>query len=87
MMSMLIALPLSLQLIACERCFCVVSPLRSQRMFKTSTTLVIILAAFASIFAMVRIVASRWSVTCVYNALTGVAVKEMYPAPFYLQNK
>ena len=73
--------------IACERCFCVVSPLRSQNVLKTKTMLVIILVAFFFILCGFFVVGSRWSVTCIFDPRTNSSFSELYPSKFYFLHK
>ena len=73
--------------IACERCFCVVSPLRSQHVLKTKSTLVIILVAFVCIVGGFFVVVTRWHITCIFDLRTNSTYPQMYPSKFYLLNK
>ena len=73
--------------IACERCFCVLSPLRSQHVLKTKTMLIIILVSFVVIVGGVFVIVLRWSITCVFNPRTNSTSPELYPSKFYLLNK
>ena len=73
--------------IACERCFCVVSPLRSQNVLKTKTMLVIILVAFFLIVAGGFVVATRWGLICIFDPRTNSSYANLYPSKFYLRNK
>ena len=73
--------------IACERCFCVLSPLRSQNVLKTKSMLVIILVAFFFILGAGFVIATRWSLTCIFNPRTNSSSLELYPSNFYLRNK
>ena len=72
--------------IACERCFCVVSPLRSQNILKTKSTLVVILVAFFFVIGGFFVVAMRWSVTCIFDPRTNSSSLQVYPGTFYLHN-
>ena len=73
--------------IACERCFCVLSPLRSRRIFKTKSTLIIILVAFFVLVGGFFVIGTRWSITCVFNPRTNSSSLELYPSQFYLLHK
>ena len=73
--------------IACERCFCVLSPLRSQTVLQTKTTLVILLLAFFTIVGTGFVIATRWGLNCVFNPRTNSTSFELYPSKFYRNNK
>ena len=73
--------------IACERCFCVLSPLRSQTVLQTKTTLVILLLAFFTIVGTGFVIATRWGLSCVFNPRTNSTSFELYPSKFYRNNK
>ncbi|XP_070186815.1 probable G-protein coupled receptor frpr-1 [Littorina saxatilis] len=73
--------------IACERCFCVVSPLKSQSILKTKSMLVIIVVAFIVIVGVFFVVCTRWSIKCVFDPRTNTSMPEIYPGQFYLLNK
>ena len=73
--------------IACERCFCVLSPLRAQNILKTKSTLVIILVAFFLIVSAFFVVTVRWRVVCVFDSRTNTTYEHVYPGQFYLHNK
>ena len=73
--------------IACERCFCVLSPLRSQIVLQTKSTLIILLVAFFLIVGGFFVIGTRWNVICVFNPRTSSSSLEMYPSEFYLLHK
>ena len=73
--------------IACERCFCVLSPLRSQRVLKTKTTLVVILVSWFFLVGGFFLVGSRWSVACIFDPQTASTSFQLYPSKFYFRNK
>ena len=52
-------------IIASERCFCVVSPLRSQSVLSTRTMAVIIVLVFIVVTGLYFLVAVRYRVVCV----------------------
>ncbi|XP_076458303.1 uncharacterized protein LOC143292023 [Babylonia areolata] len=74
-------------LISCDRCLCVVSPLRSQTMFKTRTTAVVLVLASMVIVTLSFLVALRWDLTCVYHSDTNTTSKVVYTSKFYAQNR
>ena len=73
--------------IACERCFCVISPLRSQHILTTRSTLTIIVLAFSLIVGTFFVIGTRWSLICVFNPRTNSFSSELYPSKFYLLNR
>ncbi|KAK7491773.1 hypothetical protein BaRGS_00017029 [Batillaria attramentaria] len=74
-------------IIASERCFCVVSPFRSQRILRTRTMAVIIVAAFVILVGGFFVVGVRWSIACLFNPLTQATSYEVYPREWYIQHK
>ena len=74
-------------LIACERCFCVVSPLRSKTVLRTGTTAVLIVLSSLLILAGFFLVCTRWSIACVFDPLTGTVSDTVYGSEFYTQNR
>ena len=74
-------------LIACERCFCVVSPLRSKTILQTGTTAALIILSSLIILTGFFFVCTRWSIACIFNPLTGVTSDTIYGSEFYIQNR
>ena len=74
-------------LIACERCFCVYSPLRAQEIFKTRTTGFAIFVSTLVLHGFTYIGASRWDTACVFNPATNSTSRAIYPSKFYLENQ
>lgn len=57
--------------IACERCFCVVSPFKAQKYFKTSTMAVIIsVVCFVLVAGIWVIAGNKHIVVCEFNPVT-----------------
>ena len=73
--------------IACERCFCVLSPLRSQTIFRTRTTAIVIAVSSLVIVGILFITTTRWSIVCVFDPLTKATSQTMYSSKFYINNK
>ena len=73
--------------IACERCLCVVSPLRSQNILNTRSTFIITLVAFFLILGGAFVIGMRWSLTCVFDSRTNSSYLQAYPGEFYLLNR
>ena len=74
-------------LIACERCLCVYSPLRAQKIFKTKTTGFAILFSTLLHNGFLYIGISRWGTACVFDPATNSTSKAIYPTKFYVQNQ
>ena len=74
-------------IIASERCFCVVSPLRSQSVLSTRTMAVIIVLVFIVVLGLFFLVAFRYRIVCVYEPTTGVYFKMLDSGAFYYKHK
>ncbi|XP_076460133.1 uncharacterized protein LOC143293111 [Babylonia areolata] len=74
-------------LIACERCLCVVSPLRSQTILKTRTTAVLLAMGTVLIMPGSFLIGLRWGLACVFDPDTNTTSKNIYTGKFYAQNK
>ncbi|XP_076458497.1 uncharacterized protein LOC143292199 [Babylonia areolata] len=74
-------------LIACERCLCVVSPLRSHAVLKTRTTVVVVLVGAVLILAGSLTIGLRWSLICVRDPLTNTTSRLVFTSQFYEDNK
>ncbi|XP_076465404.1 uncharacterized protein LOC143297115 [Babylonia areolata] len=69
--------------IACERCLCVVSPLRSQTILSTKTTSLIL--AFTTVFTMTSalVLGLRFGVVCVFDPETNRTSRAQLTSEFY----
>ena len=74
-------------LIACERCLCVYSPLRSQKIFKTRTTGFAIVVSTLVHHGFLFVGDTRLGTVCVFDPATNSTSKAIYPTEFYLKNK
>ena len=74
-------------IIASERCFCVVSPLRSHTVLSTRTMAVIIVVLFIIIPGLYFFVAVRYRVMCVYDRTTDTYFKIVDGGEFYYKHK
>ena len=74
-------------IIASERCFCVVSPLRSQTVLSTRTMAVIIGVVFIVVTGFYFVVALRFRLVCVYEPTINIYFKMMDGGEFYYQHK
>ncbi|KAL8562616.1 hypothetical protein ACOMHN_045880 [Nucella lapillus] len=69
--------------IACERCLCVVSPLRSQTVLSTRSTGFILALATVFILTGSLVNGMRWSLPCVYDPLTNTTSRRLLTSRFY----
>ena len=74
-------------IIASERCFCVVSPLRSKAILSTRTMAVIIVVVFTVVLGFYFVVALRYRMVCVYNPTTDTYFKMIDGGEFYYEYK
>ncbi|KAL8589835.1 hypothetical protein ACOMHN_020838 [Nucella lapillus] len=74
--------------IAAERCFCVVSPLRAQRMLSTRTLAVVITSiSLLLLTGMLVIAGPKHTEVCVFDPQTNTTSLIVYVTDYYLQNK
>ena len=74
-------------IIASERCFCVVSPLRSQSVLSTRTMAVVIVVVFIVVLGLYFVVALHYRLVCVYNPTIDVYFKVIDGGEFYYKHK
>ena len=74
-------------IIASERCFCVVSPLRSQSVLSTRTMAVIIVLVFIVVTGLYFLVAVRYRMVCAYEPITHIYFKTIDGGEFYYKHK
>ena len=73
--------------IACERCFCVLQPLRSQTVLRTSTTVVIIAIDYVVVLGLYSLVVSRYRLGCAYDPLIRRNIWTPVSGDFYLKHQ
>ncbi|KAK7107824.1 galanin receptor 2b-like [Littorina saxatilis] len=73
--------------IASERCFCILFPLKSKTVLTTKTMAVIIVVAFIVIVGGLFVVSYRFSVICVYDSFSNSSTIIMGTSEFYRQNQ
>ncbi|KAK7504023.1 hypothetical protein BaRGS_00004755, partial [Batillaria attramentaria] len=73
--------------IACERCLCVMSPLRSKTMMETKTLAIIIVVGCAILVVGYFPVGMRWSIACIHDAATNITTTRIILSKFYLSNR
>ena len=74
-------------IIASERCFCILQPLRSQTVLRTSSMTAIIVAVNVVVVASYFLMLARYNVVCAYNPVTDSVVKTVAGSEFYLQHQ
>ena len=74
-------------IIASERCFCVVSPLRSQSVLSTRTMAVVIVVVFIVVTGLYFVVALRFRMVCMYDPTTDTYFKVIDGGQVYYQHK
>ncbi|KAL8562835.1 hypothetical protein ACOMHN_004527 [Nucella lapillus] len=74
-------------IIAAERCFCILQPLRSRSVLQTSTTTTIIVVIFVVVIGFYFLVVSRYHILCAYNPLTDSVIMTAIGGEFYYRNK
>ena len=74
-------------IIASERCFCILKPLRSQHVLRTSTTIAVIVVVNVVIVGLYFLVVSRYRIACVYDPVRQVSFMSGVAGQFYLDHQ
>ena len=74
-------------IIASERCFCILQPLRSQTVLRTSTMTAIIVAVNVLVVGLYFLVLARYNIVCAYNPISDNVIMTMVGGKFYLRHK
>ena len=74
-------------IIASERCFCVVCPLRSQSVLSTRTMAVIIVLVFIVVLGFYFVVAFRYRIVCFYDPTTDMYFNMVDGGEFYYKHQ
>ncbi|XP_076454848.1 uncharacterized protein LOC143289685 [Babylonia areolata] len=74
-------------IIACERCYCVLIPLKYQTLLRTRTMAFIIVSVYAVLFSLHFIVAMKYRVGCVYDPVTDTLVTMLTEGEFYKSHR
>ncbi|KAL8589877.1 hypothetical protein ACOMHN_023964 [Nucella lapillus] len=74
-------------IIASERCFCVVSPLRSHTVLSTRTMAVILAMVVVIILTLFFVVATRFRMICVYDPVTNARFNIIDGGAFYYHHQ
>ncbi|KAK7466677.1 hypothetical protein BaRGS_00037244 [Batillaria attramentaria] len=74
-------------IVACERCYCVVRPLKSQTALSTKTMAGIIVTVCTPAVAGYFLVMSRWDYVCIFDSHTASMTYLATASEFYLQNR
>ena len=74
-------------IIASERCFCILKPLRSQNVLSTSTTIAVIVVVYVVVVGLYFLVVSRYRIACVYDPVRQVSFMSGVVGQFYLDHR
>ena len=74
-------------IIASERCFCILQPLRSQTVLRTSTMTAIIVTVNVLVVGLYFLVLARYNIVCAYNPISDNVIMTMVGGKFYLRHK
>ncbi|KAL8583193.1 hypothetical protein ACOMHN_053706 [Nucella lapillus] len=74
-------------IIASERCFCILQPLSSHTILRTSTITTIIIVVFIVVIGGYFIVITRFYITCAYDPITDSVIMTMTGGEFYYRHK
>ncbi|KAK7487708.1 hypothetical protein BaRGS_00020975 [Batillaria attramentaria] len=74
-------------IVACERCYCVVRPLKSHTVLSTKTMAGIIVIVCVPAVAGYFVTTSRWNLECTIDSATGSVTFVPKASSFYLQNR
>ncbi|KAL8625938.1 hypothetical protein ACOMHN_012530 [Nucella lapillus] len=74
-------------IIACERCYCVLRPLKYKTLMRTRTMVFVIIAVYALVLGIGFIVVFRYYFGCIYDPDIGVPMYILAHSEFYTQYK
>ena len=74
-------------IIASERCFCILQPLRSQTVLRTSTMSAIIVAVFVVVVGLYFFVLARFNIVCAYEPASDRVMMMMIGSELYFRNQ
>ncbi|XP_076462771.1 uncharacterized protein LOC143295092 [Babylonia areolata] len=74
-------------MIASERCFCILQPLRSQTVLSTSTTTVIVVLVNVVVVGLYFFVTARYRMMCAFDPSTNTNIWTITAGQFYLNNQ
>ena len=74
-------------IIASERCFCILQPLRSKTVLRTSTTTAIIVVVNIVVVGPYFFVVSRYRIACVYDPVSQITFFSGVAGQFYLDHQ
>ncbi|XP_076436155.1 uncharacterized protein LOC143275762 [Babylonia areolata] len=74
-------------IIASERCFCILHPLRSHTVLRTSTTTYIIIAVFVVVIGVYFVVVTRYYIVCAYDPISEAVIMTAIGSEFYYRHK
>ncbi|KAK7506113.1 hypothetical protein BaRGS_00002835 [Batillaria attramentaria] len=73
--------------ISCERCFCVLFPLRSQLMLETKTMAVIVVVSVSVIGFLRFAVTAQYQVACFFDQQTTLTSTQIYVSEYYFKHR
>ncbi|KAL8613554.1 hypothetical protein ACOMHN_021973 [Nucella lapillus] len=74
-------------IIASERCFCILKPLRSHTILRTSTTTAIITVVFVVVIGVYFLVVTRYYIVCAYDPIADTVIMTAIGSEFYYRHK
>ena len=74
-------------IIASERCFCILQPLRSQTVLRTSTMTAVIAAVYVVVVGLYFLVTTRYHLVCARDPQSGKDFWTFVSGQFYLDNQ
>ena len=74
-------------IIASERCFCILQPLRSQTVLRTSTMTAIIVAVNILVVGLYFLVLARYKIVCAFIPTSGIVIMMFTGSEFYFRNQ
>lgn len=74
-------------IIACERCYCVLRPLKYQTLMRTRTMAIIIFSLYVSMFSIYFIVCYRYWIQCAFDPVTNEIIMMMTGGGIYVNHK
>lgn len=74
-------------IVACERCFCILQPLRYQTVLRTSTMTALIVVIYIVVVGLYFFVVSKYHLVCAYDPLSDRDMWVPAKGEFYLKNQ
>lgn len=74
-------------IIACDRCLCILLPIKAKIVVSVRLTAVIIFVALATTYTVTFVIVLSYRIVCLYDFTTNVSQYESVYTDFYIQNK